>query len=124
MSTALDRSFTVGAPRTTNGTFTDLDCFASNCDGRPLMHSLVLSGSGAVDGVLTLYRGTEVDLGGTKTIVFDQTAAATVTVSGGTNQAGNSTSFEVAGCEHWRGVLSGLSASTTARWVVSYGLRS
>jgi hypothetical protein len=42
----------------------------------------------------------------------------------GTNHAGESESFEVAGCEHWRGVLSGLSGSTTARWVVSYGNRS
>lgn len=122
MSTALDRSFTV-ATRTTDGTFSpDADCFASACEGRPTMHTLVLTGSGAVAGDLAIHRGTEVDIGGTKTIVFDTTAAVTISVSG-TNLAAESASFEVAGCEHWRGVLSGLSASTTARWVLSYGLR-
>ena len=121
MSNQLDRSFTVGT-RSTDGTFTDLDCFAANCDGRPLMHSLILTGSGAVAGSLALHRGTEVDIGGTKTVVYDATAAVTISVSG-TNLAGESESFEVAGCEHWRGILSGLSGSTTARWVTSYGLR-
>lgn len=104
-----------------NGTKT-VDMNASSAAGRATMHALTVLGSGAVAGVLTIYRGKKILVDSTETVYYDDTAAATITVSG-TNLASESTSFEVAGCEYWKGVLSGLSASSTAYWSVVYGLR-
>lgn len=99
-----------------------VDMNASSAAGRPTMHALTVLGSGAVAGTLTLYRGKKILVGTTETVYYDDTAAATITVSG-TNLASESESFEVAGCEYWKAVLSSLSGSSTAYWSIVYGLR-
>lgn len=114
---------TIQTAYTGNGT-KDVAMDALQATSRVTKHSLVVqhATTGAVAGVLNLYRGTKfTQPDGTDAIVYDTTAAATITVSG-TTLAAESASFEVAANEYWRGVLSGIGASNTAYWCISYGV--
>jgi hypothetical protein len=100
----------------------NIDMWAVGAAGRATMHSLTVVGSGAVTGTLNIFRGRKITVGTTETIYYDTTAAATISVTG-TNLASESESFEVAGCEYWSGVLSGLSGSSNAYWAICYADR-
>jgi hypothetical protein len=102
-----------------------VDMIQFGATGCTTKHSLVVdhASSGAVAGVLNIFRGTKfIDPTGAELIAYDTTAAATITVTG-TDLAAESASFEIAGCEYWRGVLSGLSASSVAYWCIAYADR-
>lgn len=104
----------------------NVDMWAVGAAGRATKHSLIVdhATTGAVAGVLNIFRGTKcVNAAGAEVIVYDTTAAATITVSG-TDLACESVSFEIAGNEYWRGVLSGLSASSTGHWIIAYADRA
>lgn len=72
-------------------------------------------GSGAVGAVVTAYRGAK--FGGT--VRYDDTPAATVTLSG-TNIATDSQSFHPTGSMEWKFVVSGITGSTTVSGVADW----